>query len=446
MDRAVIAVVGRPNVGKSSFFNYLVGERVSIVSDTPGVTRDRIYEKIEWLGEEYTLIDTGGLEPLSKDPLLQQMRRQVEIAIEMADIILFMVDGKEGLHAVDFEVADMLRKSNKEIIVVVNKADGTTLPDSFYDFYQLGFSEVAAISAAQGLGIGDLLDQIKEMTPDSDESEDDDEQIRVAIIGKPNVGKSSLVNKISGEERAIVTNVAGTTRDTTDTPIENEHGKYILVDTAGMRRKSRIDDQLERYSVLRANVAIEKANVCLMLIDATEGPTEQDTKIAGLAHDAGKAIIICVNKWDLPQDEKAYEHKEMVNRIREVFAFMPYAPIVFISAKTGSRVDKLFEEINYVWENANRQVSTGRLNDIIGDAQQMLQAPGYKGRRLKITYATQVASTPPSFALFVNDVELMHFSYERYLENQLRRAFDFTGTTIRLFLRNKNKSDDIESK
>lgn len=444
MQNTVIAVVGRPNVGKSSLFNYLAGERISIVADTPGVTRDRIYSKIEWLNEEYTLIDTGGLEPLSKDNLLQQMRRQVEIAVEMADVIMFMVDGKEGLHPTDFEVADLLRKAQKPIVLVVNKVDGPELPASFYDFYQLGFGDVFAVSAAQGLGMGDLLDKIRELSPEYVEDPYVADYINVAIIGKPNVGKSSLVNKITGEERAIVTNEAGTTRDTTDTPVENEYGKYNLLDTAGMRRKSRISDKLERYSVLRATAAIERANVCLIMIDAQEGPTEQDTKIAGLAHEAGKGIIICVNKWDLPQDEKAADHKEMVARIRETFAFMPYAEIVFMSALTGLKLNTLFEKINYVWENCNRQIPTGRLNDILGDAQQMLQAPSYKGRRLKISYATQVATTPPSFALFVNDVELLHFSYERYLENQIRRAFDFNGTSIRLFLRKKNKDKEAK--
>ena len=444
MQNTVIAVVGRPNVGKSSLFNYLAGERISIVADTPGVTRDRIYSKIEWLNEEYTLIDTGGLEPLSKDNLLQQMRRQVEIAVEMADVIMFMVDGKEGLHPTDFEVADLLRKAQKPIVLVVNKVDGPELPASFYDFYQLGFGDVFAVSAAQGLGMGDLLDKIRELSPEYVEDPYVADYINVAIIGKPNVGKSSLVNKITGEERAIVTNEAGTTRDTTDTPVENEYGKYNLLDTAGMRRKSRISDKLERYSVLRATAAIERANVCLIMIDAQEGPTEQDTKIAGLAHEAGKGIIICVNKWDLPQDEKAADHKEMVARIRETFAFMPYAEIVFMSALTGLKLNTLFEKINYVWESCNRQIPTGRLNDILGDAQQMLQAPSYKGRRLKISYATQVATTPPSFALFVNDVELLHFSYERYLENQIRRAFDFNGTSIRLFLRKKNKDKEAK--
>ena len=444
MQNTVIAVVGRPNVGKSSLFNYLAGERISIVADTPGVTRDRIYSKIEWLNEEYTLIDTGGLEPLSKDNLLQQMRRQVEIAVEMADVIMFMVDGKEGLHPTDFEVADLLRKAQKPIVLVVNKVDGPELPASFYDFYQFGFGDVFAVSAAQGLGMGDLLDKIRELSPEYVEDPYVADYINVAIIGKPNVGKSSLVNKITGEERAIVTNEAGTTRDTTDTPVENEYGKYNLLDTAGMRRKSRISDKLERYSVLRATAAIERANVCLIMIDAQEGPTEQDTKIAGLAHEAGKGIIICVNKWDLPQDERAADHKEMVARIRETFAFMPYAEIVFMSALTGLKLNTLFEKINYVWENCNRQIPTGRLNDILGDAQQMLQAPSYKGRRLKISYATQVATTPPSFALFVNDVELLHFSYERYLENQIRRAFDFNGTSIRLFLRKKNKDKEAK--
>lgn len=442
MHKTVIAIVGRPNVGKSSFFNYLARERISIVADTPGVTRDRIYAEVEWLGKPYVLIDTGGIEPESKDNLLQQMRTQAEIAIEMADVILFMVDGKEGLHPSDFEVADILRRANKPIIVAVNKSDGPDLPVEFYDFYQLGFEEIHAISAAQGLGMGDLLDKVNELAPEYEEDEDFKDYLKLAIIGKPNVGKSSLVNKITGQERSIVSNMAGTTRDTTDTPVENEYGNFMLLDTAGMRRKAKIGDQLERYSVLRATAAIERADICLVMIDAAEGPTEQDTKIAGLAHKAGKGIIICVNKWDLPAEEKAFDFNEMSLRIRETFAFMPYAEIVFISAKTGSKLNKLFETINYVWENCNREISTGKLNEIIGDAQQMMQAPSYKGRRLKISYAVQVATTPPSFALFVNDVELLHFSYERYLENQIRRAFDFQGTSIRIFLRSKNKSKE----
>ena len=444
MERTVVAIVGRPNVGKSSFFNYLAGERISIVDDTPGVTRDRIYTTIEWLGDEYILIDTGGLEPLSDDHLLQQMRRQAEISMEMADVILFMVDGKLGIHPSDYEVADLLRKTSKPIIVVVNKVDEPGLPDEFYNFYKFGFPDVFPVSAAQGLGMGDLLDRVKEVKPTFKNETDFSEYIKVAIIGKPNVGKSSLVNKISGEERAIVTDMAGTTRDTTDTPVENEYGKYILLDTAGMRRKSKINDKLEHYSVLRAVSAIERADVCIVMIDGKEGPSEQDTKIAGLAHNAGKGVIICVNKWDLPADEKPYSAQEMTESIRNTFSFMPYAELLFISAMTGMKLNKLFETINYVWENCNREITTGNLNEILGDAQQMLQAPGYKGKRLKISYATQVATNPPAFALFVNDTELMHFSYERYLENELRRAFDFKGTPIRLFLRNKNKQDELE--
>ncbi len=442
MRRGIAAVVGRPNVGKSSFFNYLAGERISIVDDTPGVTRDRIYTRVEWLDREFTLIDTGGLEPESEDVILKQMRIQAEIAIEMADVILLMVDAKTGLQPADSDIAAILRKSGKPVLVVVNKCDVPGEPPlSFYDFYQLGFEDQYAISSAHGLGIGDLLDKVLEFMPAPDSEEEEDQTIRVAIIGKPNVGKSSLVNRMVGSERAIVSDIPGTTRDATDTPIENEYGSFILVDTAGMRRKSKIDDQLERYSIMRATAAIEKANVCVLLIDGTEGPTEQDTKIAGLAHNAGKGIIIAVNKWDLPAEEKAATAEELKLRIQETFAFMPYAEILFISAQTGLKVKQLFATIVEVSESCRKRVPTGRLNDLIGEAQQMLQAPGYKGRRLKISYATQVAVEPPTFVFFVNSVDLLHFSYERYLENQLRRAFGFTGTSIRFILREKGKKE-----
>ncbi|NLF21087.1 MAG: ribosome biogenesis GTPase Der [Clostridiaceae bacterium] len=442
MRRGIAAIVGRPNVGKSSFFNYLAGERISIVDDTPGVTRDRIYTRVEWLDREFTLIDTGGLEPESEDVILKQMRLQAEIAMETADVIILMVDAKTGLQPADQDIADILRRSGKPVLVAVNKCDLPGDPPlSFYDFYGLGFSELFAISSAHGLGIGDLLDEVMQFFPEEEDNGDEDSVIRVAIIGKPNVGKSSLVNRMVGQDRAIVSDIPGTTRDATDTPIENEHGSFILVDTAGMRRKSRIDDILERYSIMRATAAIEKANVCVLLIDGAEGVSEQDTKIAGLAHNAGKGIVICVNKWDLPAEEKAETAEEMKRQVQETFAFMPYAEILFISAKTGKKVDQLFATIVEVAQNCRKRIPTGRLNDLIGEAQQMLQAPGYKGRRLKISYATQVSVEPPTFILFVNSVDLLHFSYERYLENQLRRAFGFGGTSIRFILREKGKKD-----
>lgn len=441
MRRGIAAIVGRPNVGKSSFFNYLAGERISIVDDTPGVTRDRIYTRAEWLGREFTLIDTGGLEPESEDVILKQMRLQAEIAIETADVIILMLDAKTGLQPADLDIADILRRSGKPVVAAVNKCDVPGDPPfSFFDFYSLGFSELYAISSAHGLGIGDLLDAVTAHLPDASD-EEEDEAIRVAIVGKPNVGKSSLVNRMTGEERAIVSDIPGTTRDATDTPIENKHGKFVLVDTAGIRRKSKINDQLERYSIMRATAAIEKANVCVLMIDGTEGPSEQDTKIAGLAHNAGKGIIICVNKWDLPAEQKAETAEELRLQLRETFAFMPYAEILFISAQTGLKVEQLFATIVEVYESCRKRVPTGRLNDLIGEAQQMLQAPGYKGRRLKISYASQVASEPPTFVFFVNSVDLMHFSYERYLENQIRRAFGFKGTSIRFILREKGKKD-----
>jgi GTP-binding protein len=439
MQRGVVAVVGRPNVGKSSFFNYLVGEKISIVDDVPGVTRDRIYSRAEWLDREFLLVDTGGLEPESEDNMLKEIRAQAELAIEMADCIILMVDQKVGLQPGDEDIAQILRKSGKPVVVAVNKCDVPgDLPLNFYDFYQLGFDHVHGISAAHALGIGDLLDDVVAYLPETSD-EEEEEVIRVAIIGKPNVGKSSLVNKLLGEERAIVSDMPGTTRDATDTPLKNEYGNYILVDTAGMRRKSRINDALERYSTMRAVGAIEKANVCILMIDGTEGISEQDTKIAGLAHNAGKGIIVCVNKWDLPQEDKAFPAEEMRNQIMETLAFMPYAEIIFISAKTGLKINRLFEEINLVYESQRKRIPTGQLNDLIGEAQQMLQAPGYKGRRLRIQYATQVAVEPPTFVFFVNSVDLMHFSYERYLENQIRRAFGFPGTSLRFILRERKK-------
>lgn len=437
-----VAVVGRPNVGKSSFFNYMAGQRISIVDDTPGVTRDRIYTRVEWLGNRFSLIDTGGIEPRADDVILTQMRIQAEIAIETADVILFMVDVREGLTANDHEIAAMLHKSGKPVVVAVNKSDVPgRVPPETYDFYQLGFADVFPISSTHGLGIGDLLDRVTETLPVKDES-DEDTRIHVAIVGKPNAGKSSLLNRLLGEDRAIVSEIAGTTRDAIDTPVSNEWGSFVLIDTAGMRRKSRINDDIERYSIIRATTAIDRADVVVHVIDAEDGISEQDTKIAGLAHNGGKAVIIAVNKWDLIEKD-THTMDTFTNEIRETMSFMPYAELLFISALTGQRTGRLFELFRSVYDEASQRISTGVLNEMIGEAQTMVQAPSYKGKRLKISYATQVAVRPPVFVLFVNDIKLMHFSYERYLENQIRRHYPFTGTPIRFILREKKKDEDF---
>lgn len=429
MNRAIVAIVGRPNVGKSSLFNRLAGKRISIVEDTPGVTRDRIYAEGEWLNKYYTLIDTGGIEPNTDDVILSQMRNQAEIAIETADVILFMVDGAEGLTSTDREVAEMLFKSGKKVILVANKVDTHIIPDSVYEFYELGLGEPIVISVNNGFGIGDMLDKVIENFPDECDTDYDDSVIKVAVVGQPNVGKSSLVNKILGEQRVIVSDVAGTTRDAIDTPFEFGDRKYTFIDTAGLRKRKRISENIERYSAVRALTAIERADVCLIVIDATQGPTEQDTKIAGYAHDNGKAAIFLVNKWDLiDKTDKTY--LEFEKTVRNKFPFMLYAPIMLISAETGQRVHKILELINSVYENYNRRVSTGLLNDIIGEAVLMNQPPSDKGKRLKIFYATQAESKPPKFILFINDKELMHFSYQRYIENRIRNKFDFNGTPI----------------
>lgn len=442
MQKAVVAVVGRPNVGKSTFFNYLAGERISIVDDTPGVTRDRIYADVEWLGRIFTLIDTGGIEPKADDDLLKQMRIQAELAIETADCIVFMVDLKTGLQAADADIADMLRKSGKPCIVAINKCDHVgDMPTDAYEFYNLGMGEVYPISAAHALGIGELLDAVAASLPREDEETEENRPIRIAIIGKPNAGKSSLTNRILGEKRVIVSPVAGTTRDAIDTPFHNEYGNYIIVDTAGLRKKARIDDRIERYAMVRALAAIEKADVCLILIDAEEGVSEQDTKVAGYAHNAGKASIFVVNKWDLIEKEtKTLENYR--KSVEERFSFMQYAPVLFISALTGQRVHRIFELVNYVYEQANKRITTGLLNEVLGEAQAMVPAPQDKGRRLKIQYATQISQAPPCFALFCNDKELMHFSYERYIENQLRKSFGFEGTPIHFVLRSRGDKED----
>ena len=442
MGKPVVAIVGRPNVGKSSLFNTLYGERISIVADTPGVTRDRIYADIERRGREFIMIDTGGIEPnQTDDVILTQMRLQAEIAIETADVILFMTDIKAGLTSSDEEIAVMLRKSGRPVVVAVNKVDYVGDPPAeFYEFYNLGLDNVCSISAAHRLGLGEMLDMLFEFFPeDTDDSEGSD-TIRVALIGRPNAGKSSLANRMIGQERSIVSDIAGTTRDSIDTDIINDYGKYTIVDTAGMRKKSRIEDVIERYSMVRALSAIERADVCLILIDAEKGITEQDTRVAGLAHDSGKASIIVVNKWDLI-DKKTGTLEQMTKIVKDRLAFMSYAPVVFISAMTGQRVDKLYSLINTVHENSLKRLTTGVLNQMISDAVTMVPTPQDKGRHLKIYYGTQVAVNPPTFALFVNDKELSHFSYERYLENQIRSNFGFEGVPIRLLLRNK-KGDD----
>jgi GTP-binding protein len=434
-----VAVVGRPNVGKSTFFNYLAGRRISIVEDTPGVTRDRIYTEIEWRSKKFTLIDTGGIEPYSEDIIMQQMKRQAEIAIETADVIIFMVDAKDGMTATDKEVATMLRKSNKPVILTVNKVDRVgDPPPEVYEFYNLAIGDMIVISSVHGLGMGDLLDAVFEHFPEDIESDEDEDVIKVAVVGKPNAGKSSLINAILGENRVIVSNIPGTTRDAIDTHIEMEGQKYTFIDTAGIRRRSKINENIEKYSAIRSWTAIERADVCLIMIDAVDGVTEQDTKIAGYAHDQGKATIIVINKWDLVAKETGTleEYRRQVN---ESLGFMTYAPVLFISAKTGQRVNKIYELIKYVAEQASFRISTGMLNDLVNEAVAMVQPPSDKGKKLKIYYMTQIGIKPPTFVIFVNDTQLFHYSYERYLENQLRKNFGFEGTPIRFIHRQRDK-------
>ena len=444
MSKPIVAIVGRPNVGKSTLFNKLSGERVSIVEDTPGVTRDRIYHEVEWTGRTLMLIDTGGIEPKTDDVILKYMRLQAEIAIETADVIIFMTDVKTGLTADDRDIARMLLKSNKPIVLCVNKVDKIgDLPYEFYEFYELGFvGDPIPVSSIHGTGSGDLLDKVLEYLPENEETEEEDEDaIKVAVIGKPNAGKSSIINRILGEERLIVSNIPGTTRDAINTFVENDHGKYVFVDTAGIRRKARVDDRIEKYSVLRSKMAVENANVCVLMIDASEGITEQDEHIAGLAHEAGKPTIIVVNKWDLiEKDNKTVN--EFTQKIRTSLAYMPYAPILFISAKTGQRIDKLFEFINYVYEQSVLRISTGMLNDVLNDAVTKVQPPSDKGKRLKIYYMTQVGIAPPTFVIFCNDAELFHFSYQRYIENRIREVFGFKGTPIKIIIRQKGDNNE----
>ena len=441
MAKPLIAIVGRPNVGKSMLFNKLIGQRLSIVEDTPGVTRDRIYGEGEWLGRKFRLVDTGGIEPSTDNQILAFMREQAQIAIDNADVIVFVTDIKTGMTASDQEVASMLQRSRKPIVLAVNKMDATGhINPDFYEFYNLGLGDPVAVSAVHGHGTGDLLDECFRYFPDEVEEDEDDDVIQVAIIGKPNVGKSSLTNRILGEERVIVSNVAGTTRDAIDSYFENEHGKYNFIDTAGMRKKSKVDDNIEKYSVLRATMAIDRSDVCLIMIDANEGVTEQDTKVAGLAHEAGKASIIVVNKWDsIEKDDKTMDH--MRDEIRRDLSFMPYAPIVFISALTGQRVPRLFELINYVNDQSAMRITTGMLNNVLTDAQTRVQPPSDKGKRLKIYYMTQVGVKPPHFVVFCNEKKLFHFSYRRYLENQIRSVFGLEGTPIIMTIRQKGEDD-----
>ena len=441
MSKPIVAIIGKPNVGKSTFFNYLAGSRISIVQDTPGVTRDRIYAETNWRGRDFTLIDTGGIEPESDDIILSQMREQANLAINMADVIIFLTDIRQGVTSADKEIALMLKKSGKPIVLVCNKADNFEKDkEEIYEFYNLGIGEPYPISAANALGIGDVLDKIYENFPEKAENEEEQDAIKVAVIGKPNVGKSSLINKILGENRLIVSNIAGTTRDAIDTPFKNEKGKYILIDTAGVRRKSKVKESIEKFSIMRTLLAIERADVCLMMLDALEGVTEQDAKIAGEAHEAGKGVIIVVNKWDEYEKENGTLEKYKKD-IYSKLSYLSYAPIIFISAKTGQRVHKLFDLINHVNEQNSMRISTSVLNQVINEAIAIVQPPTDKGKRLKIFYGTQVSTKPPTFVIFVNNKELFHFSYERYIVNQIRKEFGLEGTPVRIIVREKNQKE-----
>ena len=442
MAKPTVAIIGKPNVGKSTFFNYIVGSRISIVEDTPGVTRDRVYAETNWRGRNFTVVDTAGIEPESDDTIISQMREQAKIAIDIADVILFLTDVKQGVTAADQEIAIMLKKSKKPVVLVCNKADNMSRDrNEIYEFYNLGMGEPYPVSAANGLGIGDVLDALYENFPEKSDDEDDDGRIKVAVIGKPNVGKSSLINKILGENRTIVSNIAGTTRDAIDTEYENEYGKYVLIDTAGIRRKSKVSESIEKFSIMRTLLAIERADVCLMMIDANEGVTDQDAKIAGEAHEAGKGIIIVVNKWDEYEKETGTLEKYKKD-IYAKLSYLSYAPVIFISAKTGQRVDKLFNMINNVAEQNAMRVSTATLNQVINEAIAIVQPPTDKGKRLKILYGTQVSTKPPTFVIFVNNKELFHFSYERYLVNQIRKEFGLEGTPVRIIAREKGEKEE----
>lgn len=438
--KPIVAVVGRPNVGKSTLFNALAGQRISIVKDTPGITRDRIYADVTWLDKAFTLIDTGGIEPESKDVILSQMREQAQIAIDTADVIIFMVDVRQGMVDADAKVADMLRRSHKPVVLAVNKVDNfEKYMADVYEFYNLGIGDPHPISAANQMGIGDMLDEVSKYFGDGAGEEEEDERTRVAIVGKPNVGKSSLINRLLGEDRLIVSDIAGTTRDAVDTPIKHNGREYVFIDTAGLRRKNKIKEELERFMIVRTVSAVERADIVVLVIDAVEGVTEQDAKIAGIAHERGKAVIIAVNKWDaVEKDNKTVN--QYTNKIREVLSYMPYAEITFISAVTGQRLPKLFELIDIVSENHSMRVSTGVLNEIMSEAVAMQQPPSDKGKRLRLYYITQVGVKPPTFVIFVNDKELMHFSYTRYIENQIREAFGFKGTPLKFIIRERKES------
>ena len=442
MSKPIVAIVGRPNVGKSTLFNALAGEKIAIVKDTPGVTRDRIYADVSWLNNQFALIDTGGIEPDTDDIILSQMRAQAEIAIDTADAIVFIVDGKAGLTAADREVGEMLMKTGRNVILCVNKVDSPKLPDDFYDFYELGLGEPIPISAANMLNLGDLLDRIVEEFPEGSASGGEDEDIKIAIIGKPNVGKSSLVNALIGEERMIVSNIAGTTRDAIDSPFEHNDQKYTLIDTAGIRRKKKINEDIERYSIIRAIASIERSDVCILMIDAQEGVTDQDKKIGGLAHEAGKGIIIAVNKWDLIAKD-SHTMSKFERDVRAELSFMPYAPIIFISVVKGQRLLNVLELADRVAHNCSFRIPTGQLNAVIADATLMKQPPSDKGKKLRIYYVTQVGVQPPLFSFQVNKRELMHFSYARYLENRLRETYDFSGTSIKFVFREKGEKEGL---
>ena len=437
MPKPLIAIVGRPNVGKSMLFNKLCGQRLSIVEDTPGVTRDRLYAECEWLGRKFNIVDTGGIEPTTDNEILLFMREQANIAISAADVIILVTDVRTGVTAADKDVANMLLRSKKPTVLAVNKMDSTGRVDpAIYEFYSLGLGDPVAVSAVHGHGTGDLLDECMKYFPPEDEEDEADDRIKVAVIGKPNVGRSSLINHIVGEKRVIVSDVAGTTRDAVDSEVDNKFGKYVFIDTAGIRRKSRVDERVEKFSVMRAQMAIERADVCIIMIDAREGVTEQDTKIAGLAHEAGKASIIVVNKWDLVDKETGTMEKMRKDVMRDL-SFMSYAPVLFISAKTGQRTDRIFELVNFVNDQSNMRITTGMLNDVLADAQARVQPPTDKGRRLKIYYMTQAGVKPPNFVIFCNSRELFHFSYQRYIENQIRAVFGLEGTPIRMVIRQK---------
>ncbi len=441
MSRPLVAIVGRPNVGKSMLFNRLVGRRLSIVEDTPGVTRDRLYAECEWCGRKFDMVDTGGIEPTTDSEILLYMREQAQIAINSATVIVLVTDIRTGVTAADKDVANMLLRSRKPVVLAVNKADSTGAEDpAIYEFYSLGLGDPIAVSAVHGHGTGDLLDECLKYFPPAEEEDEEDDCIKVAVIGKPNVGKSSLINRILGEKRLIVSNIAGTTRDAVDTMFENEQGRYMFIDTAGIRRKSKVDEKIEKFSVMRSQLAVERADVCIIMIDARDGVTEQDTKIAGLAHESGKACIVAVNKWDLVDKETGTMEKMRKDIMRDL-SFMSYAPIIFISAATGQRTEKLFELINFVNDQSNMRISTGMLNNVLADAQARVQPPTDKGRRLKIYYMTQTGIKPPNFVIFCNSRELFHFSYQRYIENQLRTVFGLEGTPIRIVIRQKGDKE-----